>query len=194
MKREKAVLVGSLTGFGYLTVIEILDGFSAKWGASPGDLLANLAGTGLFLGQELTWQEQKIQMKWSFHMTKFAEKNPSLLGSSLPERMLKDYNGQTTWLSFHPLFNKENSVIPGWLNIAAGYSANGMLNARKNNQPWQDTERYRQYLLSLDINWRQIPTNSKTLKFVFKTLSFIKIPFPAIEFSERGIKAHGLYY
>ena len=69
-----------------------------------------------------------------------------------------------------------------------------MLNARKNNQPWQDTERYRQYLLSLDINWRQIPTNSKTLKFVFKTLSFIKIPFPAIEFSEKGIKTHKLYY
>ncbi|MGM0611946.1 MAG: DUF2279 domain-containing protein [Bacteroidota bacterium] len=194
MNHKKATIMGSLAGFSYLTVIEILDGFSTNWGASPGDLAANLAGSGLFLAQELAWQEQKIQMKWSFHTTQYANKNPSLLGNSLPTKMLKDYNGQTTWLSFHPMLNKENSIIPHWLNIAAGYSANGMLNATENKAPWQNTDRYRQYLISLDINWRKIPTNSKTLKFVFKTLSFIKVPFPAIELSEKGIKAHGLYY
>lgn len=194
MDHQKATIMGSIAGFSYLTVIEILDGFSANWGASAGDLAANFAGSGLFLAQELAWQEQKVQLKWSFHTTEYAGKNPALLGSSLPEKMLKDYNGQTTWLSFHPGFYKEDTFIPDWLNIAAGYSATGMLNAKENKHPWQDTDRYRQYLLSLDINWRKIPTNSKTLKFVFKTLSFIKIPFPAIEFSEKGIKAHGLYF
>ncbi|MCF8217545.1 MAG: YfiM family protein [Bacteroidales bacterium] len=194
MTPKKASIMGSLAGFSYLTVIEILDGFSTNWGASIGDLAANFAGCGLFLSQELAWQEQKFQLKWSFHTTQYAEKNPSMFGNSLPVNMLKDYNGQTTWLSFHPMLNKENSFIPLWLNIAAGYSANGMLNAVENKAPWQDTDRYRQYLLSLDINWRKIPTNSKTLKFVFKTLSFIKIPFPAIEFSEKGIRTHGSYF
>ena len=50
-----------------------------------------------------------------------------LLGSSLPEQILKDYNGQTYWFSanLHSFFKK--SKIPKWFNIAVGYGAEGMI-------------------------------------------------------------------
>ena len=48
-------------GFTFLTAVEILDGFSKNWGASWGEILANASGTGLLIGQELLWAEQRIQ-------------------------------------------------------------------------------------------------------------------------------------
>lgn len=194
MGETKSAIWGSITGFGYLTVIEILDGFSAKWGASSGDLIANTFGSGLFLAQELAWQEQRLMLKWSFHLTDYAKKRPEALGSSFPERMLKDYNGQTIWLSVNPWTFAKNSCLPQWLSFSVGYSANGMLGATANKPPWQHIDSYRQYLVSLDVDWRRIPTRSKTLKFVFKTMSFVKLPFPALEFSENGFKAHAIYW
>ncbi|MFO8086398.1 MAG: DUF2279 domain-containing protein [Bacteroidales bacterium] len=194
MNNKKAALWGSITGFSYLTVIEILDGFSENWGASTGDILANTMGTSLFLAQQLAWQKQKVQVKWSFHLSDYAHKRPEALGKSLPERMLKDYNGQSIWLSFNPNDLIAADFFPHWLNLSFGYSANGMVGGKSNPPAFQHIPRYRQYLFSLDLNLRKIPTQSKTLKFAFKTLSFIKIPFPAIEFSERGWKAYPLYW
>lgn len=194
MDSRESAYWGSLTGFGYLTIIEILDGFSAGWGASSGDIAANILGTGIFLGQELAWQQQRIQIKWSFHSTDYAKKRPEALGSNLPERMLKDYNGQTMWLSANPSGFIDTGSLPEWLNIAFGYSADGMLGAHSNPEPWKNINQKRQYFFSLDVDWRKIPTQSKFLKFVFKTLSFVKIPFPALEYSGWEADFHLLYW
>jgi len=57
------------------------------------------------------------------------------------------------------------------------------------------TERYRQYFLSLDIDWSKIPTKSKFMKAVFEGLNFIKIPFPTLEYNSLGqFKGHWLYF
>ena len=37
-----------------------------------GRYLANAAGTGLYVGQELLWKEQRIALKYSFHRTNIA--------------------------------------------------------------------------------------------------------------------------
>ncbi|MFO8054641.1 MAG: DUF2279 domain-containing protein [Bacteroidales bacterium] len=191
---KNSAIWGSISGFTYLTVIEILDGFSAGWGASCGDLTANAFGAGLFLAQELAWKEQKLQIKYSFHRSALADKRPELLGENLPVQMLKDYNGMTLWLTATPAMFFKESSMPLWINLAFGYSATGMTAAKKNPAEWQHIPRYRQYLISLDINWKNIPTNSKTMKFIFNTLEFIKIPFPAVEFSQHGTKIHPLYF
>ncbi len=99
VKRKKAIWLGGSVGFFYLTIIEILDGFSAQWGASWGDVVANASGAGLFIGQQLLWDEQRFHLKWSYHPTDYAQYNPNLLGSTGLESILKDYNGQTYWLS-----------------------------------------------------------------------------------------------
>jgi hypothetical protein len=42
---------------------------------------------------------KRITPKFSFHTTQYAQYRPNVLGSSLAEQILKDYNGQTYWLS-----------------------------------------------------------------------------------------------
>ena len=53
-----------MSGSIFLTIVEILDGTSKKWGASPGDLIANTAGSMLAILQELKTDEQSIQFKF----------------------------------------------------------------------------------------------------------------------------------
>src|ERR1700761_3585873 len=55
-----ASLVGTATGLAFMSMIEIMDGHSTKWGFSPGDMLANIAGCVLYEGQQLMWGQQRI--------------------------------------------------------------------------------------------------------------------------------------
>ncbi|MFL1011347.1 DUF2279 domain-containing protein [Flavisericum labens] len=192
VQKKDQLIYGATLGFTFLTAVEVLDGYSKEWGFSWGDVLANGAGTGLYIGQELLWNEQRIAVKYSFHETKFAQHNPDKLGKSFLEQVLKDYNGQTYWLSFnlHSFF--KNSNIPKWLNIAVGYGADGMLYGSKDidNQVLTNIDRYRQFYLSFDVNLNKIKTNSKLLMTIFDVFNMIKIPFPALEISKKGPVFH----
>jgi hypothetical protein len=201
VKRKPAIWIGGSAGFIFLTVIEILDGFSAQWGASAGDFAANATGTALFIGQQLGWDEQRIHLKWSYHQTEYAQYRPDQLGSSFATKMLKDYNGHTYWLSGNiKSFLPKSSKFPGWLNVAFGYGAEGMLGANSNppeyeGVPLPDYPRYRQYYLSVDVDLLRIRTKSHFVKFLLNGFNFIKIPFPALEYNqEDGIKFHALYF
>lgn len=194
--RKQQVLIGGLSGFGYMTAIEMMDGFSDGWGFSWGDISANALGSGLVIGQKLWWNEQRIQLKFSFLPSAYAQYRPELLGSSFSEQILKDYNGQAYWLSVNPSsFIKKENRFPKWLNIALGYGANGMIGARYNNIVVMDEDgntktfnRYPQFYLSLDADLTRIKTRSKVLKRIFSAINIIKIPFPNLEFSERKFK------
>ncbi len=201
VERKKAIWVGGSVGFIYLTVIEILDGFSAQWGASMGDFVANAAGAGLFIGQQLGWKEERLKLKWSYHATEFAKYRADQLGKSGLERVLKDYNGQTYWLSGNiKSFLPKSSKFPYWLNIAVGYGAEGMLGANSNPSeiggvPLPEYQRYRQYFLSFDVDMSRIKTRSHFLKFLLVGLNFVKIPFPTVEFNKvDNVKFHWLYF
>ena len=119
----------------FLRLFEILDGFSAEWGASAGDLIANTAGTALFIGQQLGWNDQRFYLKWSYHPNRISRNCPrnmelTNLGKNDLESILKDYNGQTYWLSGNiKSFLPKRSKFPGWLNVAVGYGGEGMLGA-----------------------------------------------------------------
>ncbi|WP_366943656.1 DUF2279 domain-containing protein [uncultured Polaribacter sp.] len=99
ISKKNQLIYGATYGFAFLTAVEVLDGFSKEWGASPGDILANAAGTGLLVGQEILWNEQRITLKYSFHQTNFAKQRPNTLGENFIQQTLKDYNGQTYWIS-----------------------------------------------------------------------------------------------
>ena len=197
--KKKQLIYGATLGFAFLSTVEVLDGFSEKWGFSVGDLAANATGTGLLVGQELLWNEQRIQLKYSFHTTAYASRRPNILGTNVLEQSLKDYNGQTYWLSANLWSFSKQSKIPKWLNIALGYGAEGMISA--NDDIFINTiflpahKRYRQYYLSLDIDLTKIKTHSKFLKTVFSTINFIKIPAPTFEITSKGTtKFHFLYF
>lgn len=200
LTEKQSVLFGGGMGILYLTVVEILDGFSAEWGFSPGDMTANTLGASLFVGQQLIWKEQRIQLKWSYHHTKYAAYRPDLLGKNQKEEWLKDYNGQTYWLSANiKSFLPKGNKFPVWLNLAVGYGAEGMTGAAQNSSSYNGInippyKRYRQFYLSGDIDISKIKTRSKTLHLILNALSFIKIPFPTLEFSQGKIIGHPLYF
>ncbi len=196
---EKSQLIyGATLGFVFLSSVEVLDGNSSQWGFSFGDLAANAGGTVLYVSQELLWKEQRIVPKFSFHTTKYADARPEVLGSSLSEQLLKDYNGQTYWLSanLHSFF--KTSKLPKWLNLAVGYGADGMISGNEtidNTASIPNQERIRQFYLSFDADLTKIKTKSHLLKTVFALFNTIKIPAPTFEISNsQGIKFHYFYF
>lgn len=198
LNKKKSLLYGGTFGFLYLGVIEILDGFSVGWGASPGDLVANTSGTLIFIGQQALWDEQKIQLKFSYFPSSYAAYRPTLLGSNFQERLLKDYNGQNYWLSFNlKAFGWKKA--PSWLSLSLGYGANGMIGGHNNpladdNGDYLYFPRYRQFYLSPDIDLSRIKTKNKILNTALNTFGFFKIPFPGLEFSNGRLYGRWLVY
>jgi hypothetical protein len=195
--KKEQLIYGSTLGFGFLTIVEVFDGFSQEWGASSGDVIANATGTALYVSQELLWKKQRITTKFSFHQTQFASQRPETLGSSLNEQILKDYNGQTYWLSFNiQSFTKDN-FVPKWLNLAIGYGGEGMFYGKKEeaiaNGVIQNP--YRQFYLSFDVDLTKISTKSHFLKTLFSVINTIKIPAPTLQYDDfNGVKAHFIYF
>ena len=65
--KKSQLLYGSTLGLAFLTTVEVFDGYSANWGASMGDVMANVSGTALYVSQQLLWNEQRIVPTFSFH-------------------------------------------------------------------------------------------------------------------------------
>ena len=186
VSEKKSVWYGGTLGLFFLTSVEVFDGFSSDWGFSWGDIAANTAGSGFFIAQQLAWQEQRILLKYSFHQSDYWEKRPDLLGENLAQNMLKDYNGQTYWMSANiASFLNEESKFPKWLNVAVGYGADGMLGAFNNNS-YPEIERQRQFYLSLDVDLTRIKTKSKFANTVLGAFGFLKFPLPTIEFNSNN--------
>ena len=192
--QKEQLIYGAGLGFAFLTAVEVLDGFSSEWGASSGDIIANASGTALYVSQELLWNEQRITPKFSFHTTQYAQYRPNVLGSSFVEQILKDYNGQTYWLSANLYSFSKGSKIPKWLNLAIGYGADG--NSENSGLfPTLKTERTRRFYLSLDVDLTKIETKSHFLKTIFSVLNTLKIPAPTIEYSHReGFRGRISYF
>jgi len=191
------LLYGATLGFSFLTAVEVLDGFSKEWGFSWGDFFANASGAGLYVGQELLWKEQRITFKYSFHQTQYASQRPDKLGAGFLEEVLKDYNGQTYWLSanLHSFFKQ--SKLPKWLNVAFGYGGEGMLAGTKEVEMelFPNQDRRRQYYLSLDFDLTKIKTNSHILRVLLGVFNVVKVPLPTLEFNgKNGIKFHAIYF
>lgn len=199
MSRKGQLIYGSGIGFVFLSAVEVMDGYSKGWGFSAGDMAANFGGTALYVGQELLWKEQRITPKFSFHTTVYASARPTVLGANLPEQILKDYNGQTYWLSanMHSFF-KHSQVVPKWLNVAVGYGGEGMITGQDvlvNTVFLPEHERVRQFYLSFDADLTKIETKSHVLKTLFSIFNTVKIPAPTVEFRSDGVvKFRYLYF
>ncbi len=196
VNKKNQLIYGSTLGFTFLTAVEIFDGFSKEWGFSWSDITANAIGTGLFVGQELLWDEQRLQLKYSFHRTKFAKQRQDKLGENFLQEIIKDYNGQTYWISanMHSFFKESN--LPEWLNIALGYGAHGMITGTNESVDnlFTNQDRIRQYYLSFDVNLSKINTKSNVLKTIFSVLNVIKVPLPTIEFNSKNKLVFHLFY
>ena len=194
---RKRLLVGAPMGLIYLTGIEIMDGHSEGWGFSWGDMLANTTGSVILIGQELLWKEQKMVLKVSSHLSPYANYRPDLMGSVWYERLLKDYNGQTYWLSMNVNSLTGWDKWPEWLNLAVGYGADGMISSNYNKKIYENSDSFKwqkQYYVALDLDLRKLPVKSPFLKGVFNLINFIKVPMPTIEFNQKGSPNYHILY
>lgn len=223
MPERHAVWAGALTGTLFQTTLEVLDGFSAEWGFSWGDVAFNSLGSGLYVGQHYLWNEQRIKLKLSSHRPNYSQaplraistdttsslqaRADALYGTTLPELFLKEYNGSTIWASVNiaAFTTQKPAWLPRWLNVAVGYGAENMFGAERNR--WSINEgahtfvapaeypRYRQLFLSLDVDLERIPTRHRWLKTLLGIANIIKIPAPTLEWNtEHGFKGHWLYF
>lgn len=210
LSRKQQIWIGGMSGFAFQSVIELLDAHSAQWGWSWGDVGANALGSGLMMGQELLWNEQRFQLKFSSTPIHYPDTDPNLKARAIDqfgvrkvERTLKDYNAQTYWLSLNLSSVMKDQHLPKWLNVAVGYGVEGLYSARRNQ--WKNTEgemmyyghirRTRRVFLSPDVDFTKIPTSHKGLKILFKALNVIKIPAPALEVNGAGqLKLHALKF
>lgn len=208
IKEKHAIWLGMLNAQAWMLSIEIHDGFQKKWGFSWSDIGANLTGSLIFGIQQYLWHDQRFRVKFSAFPKKYPhdirDRTDDLFGTSFFETILKDYNATKFWLSVSPgsFIKKPDSKFPKWLMFSFGYGANGMLGGSKNvwckngtsdedigDCPPQDLidrsdiERYRQFYLSMDIDWTKLPVKRKWAKTCLGIINIIKLPFPAVEFN-----------
>ncbi|UII30220.1 YfiM family protein [Fulvivirga ulvae] len=193
LSENKSLTYGALSSIVVLSSIEVFDGFSSAYGASYTDLTANTFGTILFYGQKKLWKDIRIQPKFSFHRTDFPNHRPETLGKNLQEELLKDYNGQTYWLSLN--LSKFNSFrnFPKWLNLAVGYGAHNMIYATDAGNVEFGLTPKRQYYLAIDFDFSEYKSESSLLNTVLYVLNMVHLPAPALEFSDSKFKFHYIY-
>lgn len=219
LEDNDAILVGALCGGLFQTTIEVMDGFSEKWGFSIADMAANAAGVSLFVAQQKYWGEQKINIKVSswpnqyssapilstdgLAMSSLDMRTNDLFGSNYVESFLKDYNAQTIWASFNinSLLSRDTK-LPDWFNIAVGYGSENNFGGFENRWTEDQNEffadeilypRHQQYYLGLDVDLTRIKVKSPFLKTVLSVLNIFKFPLPALEYNSLGkFKFHAL--
>lgn len=203
LPENKAYVWSAISVSGFMLGIEILDGFSDRWGASMYDVAANTSGVLLGLLSE-EWRNQ-IGFKYSFHTTEYSDKRPELLGNGV-EELLKDYNAQTYWISWQPegkrntptgnaSFLSKLPVVP-----TIGKSAVGMLGGHNNpefnskGECLPQFQREHVWLLSLDINTNAFKPKRTFGKVLLYLASAIKIPAPTLILQNGKLNASWLYY
>jgi hypothetical protein len=194
---------GFFGGLLFQTPIELLDGFQPTYGASWGDLLANFSGAVLFYVQ-ITWMHKLILIpKFSVSAHPLAELRPGFFGNNFFQKILKDYNGQTYWMSIEIPFLHRRLGVPDWLCVSIGYSGEGLLGGDDNifkdktgeEKDYSHILRSRQWLLSLDVNWEKVNAKSYWLKTAIQIVSLIKFPAPALEYNAAyGLRWHWVYF
>lgn len=207
MKNTPAALTAGAFGFLSLAAIEIPDGLTNKYGASWSDIVFDFGGAAFATAQYLIWKEQRISIKYSLHSVNYPigelrDRANELYGKSFGEKILKDYNGITTWVSLN-LYSFNHNIKAPWLNLAFGYGAGNLYGGFENK--WtdkngvyhdrSDIKRYRKFLISLDADFSRFKTNSKAGKMVLGILNIVKLPMPAVEFNTLGqVIFHPMYF
>lgn len=201
MDKKRAAWIGGSYGVVFLTTKEILDGFREGYGFSLPDMAGNIAGSAFAVSQELLLGQQVVRIKYSYNDRGLAKESSDDMGRDLAGRMIFNYNCQTHWLSLNiNSLGGSMKVFPGWLNIAFGHSVFGMTGGCSSSTVTKSTgltnsAGYRQVFIAPDIDLSAIETGSGFFNGVLRTLNFIKIPSPAIEYNRvDGFRLHLLYF
>ena len=180
MTRRQALFWGGMTSLATLTQVEVLDGFTRKYGFSTADYAANIVGAFFPLAQELWRPLRLVTCKMSYHPARF---EPGTY-----DNLLEDYDRQTYWLAFDingMLPRSARPYWPDWLGVAVGY---GVKNA------FASTDCLREYYLALDFDPTRLELGDGWLAEFLAPLHYLHLPAPAIRFREDGTAFFALYF
>lgn len=198
LDNKRSTIIGAGYSVAFQTTLELFDGFSTDWGFSWSDIGANTLGTASFTAQSLLWGEQRVLPKFSSFPSEYAALRPEVLGENPIQQILKDYNGQTYWLSFSPGTFMKNSSFPKWLCFSVGYSADAKIIGDSETYYDPNTDRVydasREFIFSLDVDFSQLNIQKPWLRTIVNQLNYLKIPFPVLILSNGQISGSPLYF
>jgi hypothetical protein len=171
---QTSSILASAISIGILGVMEVWDAHFERWGFSPGDFIANVAG-GIF-----PVAQQNISFLRSFDY----KMSYNFLNEKSPRHGVQDYENMTFWLTLNPagIAGEQNiKWFPNWLNLAVGVGLDSYQN--------QNREIY----IALDYNFKRIPVRSLMLQQLFAVLDRFHLPAPVIRIAP-GYIGYGLFF
>ncbi len=154
--------------------IEIGDGFS-QYGFDYQDLVFGMTGIAYGMLQAEIPVLQNFNLKFSY----FSDK-----GFKSPASFIQDYDAMTIWCSIdvHNLLPEPaRKYWPAFINLAAGFGTTS-------------NEKKREFILGLDLNLEGFHTSSEDILYAQRLLNLMRIPFPAVEWTEgKGFSASAFY-
>jgi hypothetical protein len=173
--RDRAVNLGALTTLGAMTVVEIIDGYSKRWGFSREDALMNVIGAGAAVLME---RHPDLDRLVDFRLR---YKRPAASGQNFDP--FDDYSGQTYIVAL------KASGIPAlrehpWLRyveLAAGYGTRDFPGNRRNVL---DENRSRNVYAGISLNLSEVlgrtvfrnAADSRARRFTDAVLEFAQPP------------------
>jgi hypothetical protein len=181
----RAAIWGAAYAAAFQLQIEIWDGYQARYGFSPADLVANTAGAGLALGHHAFPRTRAVIPTFSYARTA-ALRNVDRTASDL--RPTVDYSGQTYWFSADVdelLPAAAKPYWPGILRLSVGHSITDWVDPATGEY----VRAKRKLLLSLDVDPRKLPGDHPAWRAVKNALAYYHFPSPALQItpSVRGI-------
>jgi uncharacterized protein YfiM (DUF2279 family) len=183
--KKRALNLAFIESTIFSTTKEYCDGRIEVGGWSWYDMGMNFAGNSLFYLQEKFLDKQLFQMKYSYNNSGLQHYNPNVLGASWKTFWLRDYNGQTFWISTS--LGNMNLTTNKWLKplaICFGYGGNNLIWEFSNKQI--NLERYSQFYLGLDIDLTQIKSKYQLINTALFLFNRLRIPLPCIEYNSLG--------
>ena len=145
--------------------------------------------------------------------TTLNQRSADLYGTGAINVFLKNYNTLAVWASVNPRsFVKDDATwIPRWLNVAVGMGSDNMFAGY--GYDWQADKnctgpdclayrvdpalypRTRQWFLSFDVDLTRIPVKNRALRTLLSAVNILKIPAPALEWTDRGnVRFYPIYF
>lgn len=178
----QATLLGAVSASLFEFYVEIEDGFARQWGFSPGDAIANIAGSAFFVLRNRVPIMQNFQYKWSYFPSKqLLDNRPDIPGQGL--NPIDDYGGQYYWgvANINGLLPKRwQGAVPDWLGLAFGVGGDN-LDAKEVPGPKPFANRKLAFYIGLDYDLAKLIPESDIgiLNFIRRALEYWHFPAPA---------------